>query len=502
MPKKATPTRTTNPLPFLDLEPHRFEDLVRNLIYEFRKWESIEATGRGGGDDGFDIRAWEEIGQFSNTDQENDEVGIHPMEGNLWKVQCKREKQLGPARVKAIVNEGVDKKNAPYGYILVAPTTFSRRSYDVFRNVLRMKGVMEFHLWGKAELEDLLLLPKNDGILFAFFGMSLVTRKRSRATEIKFSINNKNKLLRILSDGDPRSEFHKPILARDFKDTKYPWKAEYKDFDKLPRWKEYAAIGFHPLGLIVEVAERFAVVDVHAKQWDFEDTLNLLNRQSDDDEIRKDHFEKEEKIRSLWRYLPRANQAHLTINGLIGFDDILAIDDKGDSLFPFPHIFADFTTQTGPFRSFFDFLKIDRERVYLSDEYKRVELFPKVSLPKGKVYRDRSVDLASATGRRLPHEYSVRDIFDVDGKYAFLDQRDVIRATGTEPTGAPAEERFIEITHKYQTLVKDYLSAHPERRNLIESQIGRKPDEAEKLTVLEYETVYDWQLKDNRGPLA
>jgi hypothetical protein len=51
------PTRTFNPLHFEDLEPHRFEDLIRQLIYDFRQWRSLEATGRTGSDEGMDIRA-------------------------------------------------------------------------------------------------------------------------------------------------------------------------------------------------------------------------------------------------------------------------------------------------------------------------------------------------------------------------------------------------------------------------------------------------------------
>lgn len=47
---KPTTTRTLNPLPFQDLEPHRFEDLVRQLAYDLRRWKSLEATGRGGSD--------------------------------------------------------------------------------------------------------------------------------------------------------------------------------------------------------------------------------------------------------------------------------------------------------------------------------------------------------------------------------------------------------------------------------------------------------------------
>ena len=39
-------TRTLNPLPFNMLEPKRFEDLVRQLAYDFRHWQMLEATGR------------------------------------------------------------------------------------------------------------------------------------------------------------------------------------------------------------------------------------------------------------------------------------------------------------------------------------------------------------------------------------------------------------------------------------------------------------------------
>jgi len=40
-------SRTLNPIHFEDLEPHRFEDLIRQLIYDYRDWTSLEATGRG-----------------------------------------------------------------------------------------------------------------------------------------------------------------------------------------------------------------------------------------------------------------------------------------------------------------------------------------------------------------------------------------------------------------------------------------------------------------------
>ncbi|MFC6662822.1 hypothetical protein ACFP90_22520 [Deinococcus multiflagellatus] len=72
----ARTTRTLNPLHFEDLEPHRFEDLVRQLAYEYRPWASIEATGRGGADDGIDIRAFEQ-NRMSPT-EETDEEDLPP----------------------------------------------------------------------------------------------------------------------------------------------------------------------------------------------------------------------------------------------------------------------------------------------------------------------------------------------------------------------------------------------------------------------------------------
>jgi hypothetical protein len=54
-------TRTLNPLHFEDLEPHRFEDMVRQLAYDLKEWKSIEATGRLGDDEEVDIRATEKL---------------------------------------------------------------------------------------------------------------------------------------------------------------------------------------------------------------------------------------------------------------------------------------------------------------------------------------------------------------------------------------------------------------------------------------------------------
>jgi hypothetical protein len=217
---KPNITRTYGPIHFEDLDPHRFEDLIRELIYDYKDWQSIEATGRSGSDDGFDVRAYEKTNVVSYSENESFEEieEVHPMEGNLWMIQGKREKEIGPTKVKKILSD-INPLNPPYGYILAASTNFSKESYDIFREVLRKRGVMEFYLWGKAELEDMLHLPKNDRILFTFFGISLTSKRRARTTEVRAIVNLKNKFFRIIGMNE---EFNQSILIRDLKDTNYP----------------------------------------------------------------------------------------------------------------------------------------------------------------------------------------------------------------------------------------------------------------------------------------
>ena len=69
----AQPSRSYNPIHFEDLEPKRFEDLVRERIYDFKSWQTIEATGRGGDGAGFDdghCPASAPLGQIGRIEQE------------------------------------------------------------------------------------------------------------------------------------------------------------------------------------------------------------------------------------------------------------------------------------------------------------------------------------------------------------------------------------------------------------------------------------------------
>jgi hypothetical protein len=493
---KSNITKTLGPIHFEDLDPHRFEDLVRELAYDFKDWQSIEATGRGGSDDGFDIRGFERPGNvgIENDEGDSSEEEIHPMEGRLWMFQCKREKEIGPAKVASIISETINSKNPPHGYVLAAPANFSKSSYDRFREELRKRGVMEFYLWSRAALEDMLHLPKNDHILFTFFGISLVSRRRSRATEIRAVVSKKNKLLKILGENPG----HQQVLLRDTQDLHYPYKAKYKDFKERPRWREFPVVEMDPLGLILQIAKYYAYRDPIKKEWDFTKAVNLVHRQVDDEDGRKDH-ELRENVEGYWELFPQSNQAKYVFNSLLRFDSIAVIDNEGDSLYKFPHIYADFEGDRGPFAGFYEYFEISEYNHKYLDGMKRAKIFPS-TFPKpkiGTVYREKMIRLNDRTrsllktGNRL-----LPNIYDCDGTYEFLNPGDVI---GVEQTEDPeGKKTLIKITNKRKERTKYFLKQHEGElmaKSLVEEQIGSKLESHDTITIYEFKIVYEWQLK-------
>jgi hypothetical protein len=494
---RSSITKTLGPIHFEDLDPRRFEDLVRELAYDFKDWQSIEATGRGGNDEGYDIRAYERLSNGSNeTDErDSDEETILPMEGHVWMFQCKRERQIGPARIASIISDGVDPKDPPYGYVLAAPANFSKSSYDEFREELRKRGVMEFYLWGRAALEDMLHLPKNDHILFTFFGISLVSRRRSRATEIRTVVSTKNKLLKLLGE-TPHS---KVILLRDTKDVHYPYQEEYRDFKNHPRWREYPVVEMHPLGLIVRTARYFAFLDLIKKSWDFSDAINVSHCQVDDKERARNH-DLHQNIEAFWEFFQRENQAMFVIDGLVRFDSIVVVDGEGDALHKCPHIYVDFQGDRGPFDGFCRWLEIGEDSRVSVEKLRKTKKFPSTFPPLriGVVYRDKTIALNDRTRVALKSRNRwMHTIYDCSDRYQFLNPGDVI---GIEQTESRTEAKdLIKITHKRKEHAADFLKRRkndPMVRREVEDQIGRKLESNDTITIYEFKVVHEWQLEE------
>ncbi|MEJ7810503.1 MAG: hypothetical protein WKG32_08875 [Gemmatimonadaceae bacterium] len=164
MPKRPKPTRTLNPLHFEDLEPHRFEDMVRQLAYDFREWKSIEATGRLGADKGMDSRATEAVPgtvepAADGAQEEDDALEASEAAGRVWVIQCRRQRSIGPTAARKIVRESIpDGGEPPYGFILAAACDFSVKTREALRSAIRdprggragIRGVGEGRARGQA----------------------------------------------------------------------------------------------------------------------------------------------------------------------------------------------------------------------------------------------------------------------------------------------------------------------------------------------------------------
>jgi hypothetical protein len=493
---KSSISKTLGPIHFEDLDPHRFEDLIRELAYDFKDWQSIEATGRGGSDDGFDIRAYERIDTYAaeSTDDSSNEEIPHPMEGRVWMFQCKREKSIGPKRVASIISEGVNPTAPPYGYILAAPTNFSKASYDKFQEELRTRGVMEFYLWGRAALEDMLHLPRNDHILFTFFGISLVSRRKSRATEIRAVISAKNKLLKLLGE----RPHHQAVLLRDTKDVHYPYKSKYMDFESHPRWKEYPAVEMHPLGFIVQVRKHFAFRDPIKKEWDYSDVINLVTRRVEDKKQRANH-DLRRNVEGFWEFFQKSHQAMFIVNELVRFDSIVAIDGEGDLLHKFPHIYVDFQGNRGPFVGFYEYLEIDQHHHERLDGLQKVEKFPKTfSTPYfGNIYRDKTICVSNQVRARLKSGIgTVHTIYSSVETLEYLNPGDMIGVD--QSVDYEGKQVLIKITNKRQERGRDFLNRKDNDPMLIhgiEEQIGRNLKSNDTIFVYEFKVVYEWQLE-------
>lgn len=500
MARKIHVTRTFAPLQFEALEPHRFEDLVRGLLHGYRDWQRIEATGRGGSDDGFDIRAYERTVIVERADTEDDEDREQAIvaEGNLWMIQCKREKRLSAARIVAIIDEAVRREAPPYGYVLAAPVNFTKRSYDAFRTALIDRGVTEFQLLGRAELEDMLYQPKNDQVLFTFFGISLTSRKRSRVTDIRATVSTKNKLFKILGGNGPSSGFSTDVLVRDTDDTCYPDEDAAPDFKIKPAWRAYVAHEHHVDGVCFHVGRHYAYFDAQKKTWDFIQQPNRARPSLDeeqDPEVRSKDQIARERAQDLWNHLPSWQRAEYVVDGLITYGRVDFVDREGDQKYPMPHLYVRFGTK-GPFDGYWEFLEHNQSGYVSLEGMTRVEFFPK-DLPEiryGKIHTDKKIAMPSYLAHRV--RAGQHAFFDFENAYEFLNERDVIEIPN--PDDRSTSKVHAEVTFKHRATVAQLIELDPSLAFQMEQQIGRKPEPDEQTTVLQLKEVYDFQLERRR----
>ena len=343
-----TASRTINPLHFEDLEPRRFEDLVRQLAYDFRSWRRLEATGRAGSDDGFDARGWEIASDASLASDDDDAPGEEARsadrvsgEDRLWLIQCKRERQIGPTKLRRYLDDSPEEERRRlYGVLLAAPCDFSKKSRDEFRVWCRDHGIAEWHLWGRAEIEDRLFRPANDHLLFAYFGISLQIRRRSMKTEVRARLATKRAALKHLDN-------YQQVMLRDPSDDRYPNLDEgtLRDRSKRGRWRVVQVEQVRHDGVHFVARESTAYLAEDGRAWDYPelsspDRPGWQNDPTITSADRDEGVREEQDARRRWSALPAERRGHLRVVCILPFEAILAIDEDGDDIFEGPHIFT------------------------------------------------------------------------------------------------------------------------------------------------------------------
>src|SRR5262249_7246059 len=152
---------------------------------------------------GFDARGIEIIQDGRDLAEVGDDDEASPMrtDDRAWLIQCKREKTISPKKLMDYLGALLEpERENLHGIIFAAACDFSKSARDAFRVKTRELGFGEAYLWGKGEIEDMLFQPKNDHLLFAYFGISLQTRRRTLRTEIRSKLAMKRKAQRILED--------------------------------------------------------------------------------------------------------------------------------------------------------------------------------------------------------------------------------------------------------------------------------------------------------------
>lgn len=345
----ATATRTIGPLHFEDLEPKRFEDLARQLVYDFKPWRRLEATGRAGSDDGFDARGYEivDVGRTVESADESDDADLGGTDDRLWLVQCKRERVIGPTKLLKYLDEiKLDESEKLHGIVFIAACDFSKSARDKFKARCEALGVLEWHLWGKAELEDKLMRPDNDGLLFAYFGISLTIRRRSQRADLRARLVMKRKVNRVL---EPKSHSHALLRSPDA--ATYPYLESAPDFEKRPPWVVRAYRGIGHDGAKFCVHRHFAYLSDDGESWDAAFCADdaFAHRHEDPWGKRERNDELRAAAHIAWDEFPPQNKAWLEVIGVIPFESILDIDELGDEYVDAPHVYVPFVGENGPF---------------------------------------------------------------------------------------------------------------------------------------------------------
>lgn len=306
-------TRTINQLHFEDLDPIRFEELILSMVYRMRRWDKLDHFGKKGSDDGIDIRAVELL--------ENGK-------SNTYYFQCKRYGKVTNATLKKIVDDYLEKNTfIPQFYVLVVSCTLTKKQIEYFESYCKENGFETVIVWTKSVIEAKLYSDYQD-LLFAYFGINLVSQRKSLTQSIRRNIALKKRMKEDFlrqsgfRNASIEERLKKPwlkfncseVLIRSIYDKAYPEENTLLNNDFTGYYKA-EIYDFYHNGLMVRAYPY--VKDIKYKLED-EETSEIV-------ELRAEVF------------------------GCIPFDNIIEYDIDGDEYYTYPHLFCDFVNVSDPY---------------------------------------------------------------------------------------------------------------------------------------------------------
>jgi hypothetical protein len=250
--------------------------------------------------------------------------------------------------------------------MLIAACDFSRASRQAFREEVLKYGIEEFYIWGKAEVEDQLYLPKNDHLLFAYFDISLQVRRRSLKTESRAKLALKKKLTDVL--GEINQTGYTWALIRDPRDEHYPYIGSADEFMKSPRWRYWQFYAHEPPDHLAFVYKKhYAYVNWETKEYDvlpeYDDGIPLEPRIVGLELRWWDPNNCEQRYRDYCtKNIPEPNRAWAIELRIIPYDRIIVVDEIGDVYHQGPHLLIEYGVDGQPF-------KPNARRLFLESSY-------------------------------------------------------------------------------------------------------------------------------------
>ena len=329
--KRAIGPVTATPLDVAELGPARFDDLVRQLLYGFRTWKSLELDG------GVEV-----VGD-----------GIEStMLERPWRILTHHGRTVTPKTIRQIVKDAVPHPaRAPHGFILATSASSSKASVEAFHDEAGKARIREAHLWSPSKIEELVLRPENDALLFAYFGASLRLRRHDRVATIRSEVAMTRTIIAIFGHESPSKDIgHHDVLVRSLTDETFP----APPFGTGPRrtWHFARTFSLAHDRVALELEDWLGIRRGDGT-WDIDEATGEL-REEPNAAFRDDpgwHKRSRERA-ALERAIPKAERVRVIGVGWVPLSRIVEIDPIGTPGQGVPHVFCDFTSDRGPYASF------------------------------------------------------------------------------------------------------------------------------------------------------